>query len=339
MIALLPQTGFGTGEPLLPELLDSLSFGTSDRFDAAFAYAVRSGFDAIEPHLVNYESRWIIGLDDYVTDPNVLHRIFSSKKSKLRVASLNSKNRRFHPKVFCIWSSKESNHADLFVGSNNLSDGGLEKNVEFAVKIRAAAVSDAEAFKSSWLNIWDTGIDVTPSIISDYDAKFKSARAKLATVKSATPPPMYVAPLTAAAALPAIWLEIGSATAQGREVELPSALSWFLSSPGGTLSFVDTSGNTLNVSYKYRADNHMWRLGFKSSDISRLVGRATFQPSPGVRRSDLVLRLQRTSSGAIEVSIYPISSAVHAAFRNASISSGSLVLTRPRSSGGREFGT
>lgn len=70
----------------------------------------------------------VIGMDGYITKPNVLYEFINNK----RVKFLISKTGVFHPKIYLFKTNKDW---DLIIGSANMTSGGFGNNTEVMVHI------------------------------------------------------------------------------------------------------------------------------------------------------------------------------------------------------------
>ena len=131
-------------------LTASSASGNFDRLDVAVAYATLPGVKALALAVggIPQVSRWVVGLDDAITQPEALEFISQLPGSELRVVKLTP-SRRFHPKMYLLWSSSEKSKAAAAIGSGNMTVNGLRKNGEVAVILTAEAIKDANACSPS----------------------------------------------------------------------------------------------------------------------------------------------------------------------------------------------
>lgn len=118
-----------------------ISFKKYDKAYIAVAFFSKSGFDAIKKRLDTFlknggELQIIVGLDNFVTEPDALQALFDllkgERKSKLYLKKTHTKGRIFHPK-FYLFESKEKERGKIITGSANLTAGGLEENEEISI--------------------------------------------------------------------------------------------------------------------------------------------------------------------------------------------------------------
>ena len=94
----------GTDESSLEVVLSEVAAdGNFDRLDVAVAYATKQGLLTLRGALGGFpiKTRWIVGLDDAISQPEALEFLFALSGATLRLASL-SPQRRFHPKLYCL---------------------------------------------------------------------------------------------------------------------------------------------------------------------------------------------------------------------------------------------
>lgn len=122
----------------------------------AVAFVSDAGIDiirnSIDNNLLNYGTiEFLVGLDINATEPKALQSIFELQKSNERMklycyASLEPAS-IYHPKLYLC---KNKNDIIAIIGSSNLTEGGLHKNIEINIIIEA---NDADEIIS---DIYDT---------------------------------------------------------------------------------------------------------------------------------------------------------------------------------------
>ena len=278
-----------------------------DRLDVAVAYATLPGVKALDLAVggIPEASRWVVGLDDAISQPEALEYLAQLPGSELRVVKLTP-TRRFHPKMYLLWSSTNKGEAAAAIGSGNMTLNGLRKNGETAVVLTAEAVKDAKALKRQWLEMWELGHAPSNQELADYKELFKKAKTqrKIVTDIGAAPPepdptdfvgeePTFDgSPESATIA----WLEVGSANADGRDLEFPKAMMPYfgLSASPETRKFITVDGQEHALVFTKRV-NDMWRLMLSSGSIQSAVDRTTTRPASGANRSDLASVFQKLS--------------------------------------------
>jgi hypothetical protein len=78
--------------PLTQVIAGAVAGGNLDRLDVAVAYATLSGLDELEKALGGFAptSRWLIGLDDAVSQPAALDRIIANRSDLALILSKQS---------------------------------------------------------------------------------------------------------------------------------------------------------------------------------------------------------------------------------------------------------
>ncbi len=354
-IRLVAQGGTTSKVSLAAALKESLANTPIDRLDVAVAYATMSGVTALEMVVGQFPpvTRWVVGLDDAITQPAAIERLFALPGAEVRLAALTGQGRRFHPKIYCLWSSTVSDCCVLSVGSGNMTLNGLRRNGEAAAILSASSAKDVSELKAVWDEMWLLGAPLTPQSLADYKDRYKVARRarKAVTAAGAAPPepdidefvdvdqPLNGDPNTAIFA----WLDVGSATAQGREVELPQAVVPYFGVGSQAHSTVQLQlrpkkgGPSSTLPLTMRADNSMWRIAFTQSAISALTGRNTFRPLAGGNRSDLAIVFERTGLLQYNVECVLLASPDYQSLITKSTAAGALFRTMNTATG-RNFG-
>lgn len=113
-----------------------------------------------------------VGTDHAITDPDVLSLM---QDDHVEVFLMQTYRGVFHPKV--IWLEGATGNI-VWVGSNNLTKDGLDRNIELAVMIRSR---DVPADLRKWASRVASGsVRVTPGLLKSYQTerqKFESTRA------------------------------------------------------------------------------------------------------------------------------------------------------------------
>ena len=345
------------GGSLFDELKHWASQNVFDRLDVAVAYATLDGVKALYEALngIPVQTRWVVGLDDAVTQPGAIERIKAFDGSRLKVISFASQNRRFHPKFYRLWSSTDAALSYLVVGSGNLTSYGLKRNGEAFSILEAESDLDVIEHDAAWDMLEAASIEPTDAIIADYKTKYAKAKDARKQIADAGAAPSEPAPAQPGAPLfqhPALevdltvtawaWLDIGSATAQGREIELPRDMTpYFGISPttGATRTCEFTLPNNakMQIVLTYREDNAMWRIPMPAAAIQSLVGRPTFRPAVGGNRSPEAITFKRIGKRQFKVQAVPINGPEYLQLQNASLAVNGLARTST-SENGRNYG-
>ena len=254
-------------------------------FRAAVAFVKRSGTQHIREPLLNFSNHGTVrlsaGIDLYGTSREGLTDLLNATPNGEIYIYRNNGPYTFHPKVYLF---KSAQHADVIVGSGNLTGGGLFTNYEASLAARLDLAVEADA---AFLQVIEATLDVwsqpqagmcyllTPEFLEQLvTAGLVRSEAQLAAMQHAQPPiPPPGAPPAGAGAgagapggapAPPLFVStavppapaIVQAAAQAQEVELaveatelPSAA--VLAPPGivpyqgvGVTSFVMTLQNT-----------------------------------------------------------------------------------------------
>ncbi len=338
------------GGPTLEAALAKAVAGQGfDRIEVAVAYATLQGVRTLEALLTTFppESRWVIGLDDAISQPEALEYLMAAPGATVRLAAL-APARRFHPKLYCLSSSVHADRCVSAIGSGNMTLNGLRRNGETAVVLTAETADDTDALRTQWRSMWALGQDATQAAIDTYRARYKAAREARRIVEklgAAPPEPAPEAPVEIAGdfdASPASasvgWTEGASPSAGGRELEFPFPMMPYfrLAASPTTRRFHMPNGQAFPLTFTMRPDNGMWRLGFSRDSIFAAVGRETLRPLAGGNRSDLAVAFKRRIDGDFDVWMAVIGSPEHSQLIEASKAVGGLDRTRGR--GGRNFG-
>ncbi len=228
----------------------------------------------------SFSSRWLFGLDDYLTQPGVLRTCMSLPDSETRIASLHEQGIRFHPKLLMVSELNKSTLA--CVGSTNLTLGGIRDNCEAFAAFTTSRKKDAAALFKSFDDLWDVGEPATDDNVKLYEVEYSkrcrkgprpknrvkpcgsgvtSDRKKRASAILTTDSPVIDPALAKTC-----WIEVGNNTGKGHELEFKAEQALFFElSPSGSdgtkqfRTFVPSSGDATILPLRYQ-QNGMWRL-------------------------------------------------------------------------------
>jgi len=343
--------GRQNGPKLAIALAEALQGKSIDRLDVAVAYATQPGLQSLHGAVGNWPAvtRWVIGLDDAITEPEAIDTLLALGGSSVRLAKLGP-GRRFHPKLYCFWSSADASTCIVALGSANMTQHGFALNGESAVLLEAQTEQDATILKQSWRDLNSLGFAATTAKLDKYrvaHARAKAARRRMAKVGSLPLVPEETADLSATPTFDGTpqtanvgWTEGATPSAGGRDLELPKDLMPFFRLAGSpaTKRFRMANGQVFNLTFTLRPKNLMWRLLFSSEAILAGIGRETLRPIVGnATRSDLTIAFHRTTGTAdYDVQLQVIGSADDAALKARTSAVG--VIDRTRDPGGRYFG-
>lgn len=323
-----------------------------DRLDVAVAYATRPGLEALRTAIGDWPgaTRWVVGLDDAITQPAAIDYLAAMPGAQLRLASLAPEGRRFHPKLYCLWSSIDPATCLAVIGSANMTLHGLNRNGEVGAILVAETAAEGEMLKAAWVQMNALGRDIRDWDLHDYretHARARKARKRMAKIGAVPADPegeeeMGAVPIFDGdpAHASVAWTEGASPSAGGRDLEFPRPMISFFSlthSPS-TKRFRMNNGQVFPLTFTMRQDNQMWRLLFSRDAIFAGIGRQSLRPVAGnTNRSDLAIVFSRTNGGAdYEINLIVIGSPEHADLLARSQAVG--ILERTRNPGGRYYG-
>ena len=260
-----------------------------------------------------------------------------------------SPKRRFHPKIYCFWSSTYDDRCMTAIGSGNMTLNGLLKNGETAVLLSAESPPEVTALRAQWEAMWNLGESATQDAIDHYRETYVAARSKRREITDlgvAPPEPEPNAPVEVGPTFDGdptganlAWLEAGSPSAGGQDLEIPRNMVPFFELTGSPAvkTFRMCDGHHFQLTFTERTDNQMWRLMFSRDSIRSGIGRETLRPIDGGNRSDLVV-VFRESGGPEDyiVEMLLIGSPEYEALLSRSRELAGLFCTRDP--GGRNFG-
>lgn len=274
------------GQMLRAKLADR----TESAFGVASAFLTVGGIRdllATTSNLRKLDCRLVAGISNAVTHPQALTEAMSAGWN-VRLGSAPGR-RIFHPKMMiCGRSFNADGSVDepsfVYVGSSNLTVGGLHKNVECGI------VGDGglahESFASCFASLWAHGKDATASAIQLYAEEFAKRNRKRTTediealgvsdtIEDELPQYSDLSQRRASnqnVAMPdnvaaASWAGLESFTGEYRfQVEFPQASGSVLNrlirgASNQTVSILCTEDNTVrSMSYRFYTDNGMFRL-------------------------------------------------------------------------------
>lgn len=338
--------GNDTFSNVIPRVLARTNF---DQLDVAVAYATRAGLRALEVAIGQWpaRTRWIVGLDDAITQPEAIEDLIQLAPGAVWLAELGPQGRRFHPKVYCFSSSRDEGACAVVLGSANMTHHGLNLNAEAGLILLAEDAAEARQLKNLWGSMRHLARDPADFDLQAYrdrHARARMERRQLADQGVLPSQPEADEPTNLFDGSPAnasvAWTEGASPSAGGRDLEFPRDMMPFFAlrrSPTTKRFRMTPNRAPFALTFTERTDNQMWRLLFSSDAIRAAVGRETFRPTTGGNRSDLAIIFRRGSGPAdYDVDFVVIGSREHARLIRRTQASG--VLGRTRDPGGRNFG-
>lgn len=269
----------------------------------ATAYATVSGVRALlaafEDHGL-HSSRWLLGIDDSVTQPGAIDLLMSLPNAEVRVATYEDQHLRFHPKFFVFGKESGVKKILSIIGSANLTASALCGNGETVAVLESQSDHDQDSLDSVWSALWSQGHKPSKAELEYYKERYAKARSLRAVYKKIAKSPKLkkateVLESDEAELDPSMahicWIECGNVTAMGRELEFKAEQGLFfdLSPSGGkskTIAIKVSDGTVVNLRMKYQG-NHMWRLqmnndvpevkaGLRPKDKSGKLGRSPY---------------------------------------------------------------
>jgi HKD family nuclease len=305
---------------VLGEVLQNKDF---DRLDVAVAYATQQGISALKEVLGEWpaEMRWVVGLDDAITQPAAIDTLLGLNGVGLQLARLGPQ-RRFHPKLYCFWSSEDPATCLIAIGSANMTKHGLTLNGEATIFLEAETEAEADQLKEAWAALNALGEPVGTFDLDEYralHARARKARTRLADKGFLPQQPEADEPTLAFNGDPATatvaFADFGSAMGNGREIEFPKPMMPYFGIEDGTGSpqpqTLHFDGNVqLDIPLVRRPDNGMWRMTFGAqvpgSDVLKR------QVVNGVKqRSNQAVVFERNEDGSFNVHFVQLGSGAY----------------------------
>lgn len=179
MLTFLPQN---PGANPLKAIWDQVE---PDLVRVAMAFASEAGVLELRGKIIGAElfdavdKRWLIGIEDGVTQPKALEKLGSLSSSEARVpygaAVMADKHLKaphfFHPKLYCFENSA-SGEAAILSTSANLTLSALRSNVEQMLLWRGSrADAEVETLNEWWGGYWASADPATKAFLAAYEAR------------------------------------------------------------------------------------------------------------------------------------------------------------------------
>lgn len=318
---------------------------------AAMAYVTISGvrdmLDALQS--IPVSSKWVIGLDDAISQPGAIDLAKGFRDSHVRVASFEEYNYRFHPKILYFKHSSDSNQAMMMLGSVNLTRRALCDNVESAVFLFSEASEDIIELDRLWDSAWSTGQDLSTDCLESYKEKYKlskkyrnkASKERKSKNEESTEDSKDVLDSDLAEIDPSrattCWIECGNVTALGRELEFKAEQGlYFGLDPHGEdpkeLVFEVSDGNKVKLRMKYQ-DNQMWRLQMNNEVPEVAEGLRPTRSDGSLGRSPYVAVFIRKDQGVYSLRFVNLGSEEYKVLRETTSDLGTLGKTTAREYG------
>jgi len=317
---LTQSPGISEDETIGYRISNIISESGCNRIFVAAAYAtvagVRNILWSMEKSDVNFKSKWLLGIDDYFTQPGALSLCKNLRDSELRVASFANVGSKFHPKLILFSSSNSDNRNALLLGSSNMTVSGLERNAEACIINYSDSPTDGRALLGIWKYFWRLGKKLTEKALVSYTLEYKKRVKKLRKYglveddgeetkagqkEILNKDEAEIDPTHASIC----WIEVGKNTALGRELEFKAeqALFFGLSPHGGEPEFRNfevSDGSKIPLRLKYQ-QNAMWRLQMNSNVPEVARGLRPTLRGGKLGRSPYVTVFERTNKGTFKL--------------------------------------
>lgn len=169
----------GPGQSFVLNLPRKFSLGSqvanASRISLATAFAKLSGWSMISQALQRSSAELCLltGLDFYLTEPDLLQAWLKlqAERPRTRACLAMPKGRTFHPKVLLVEKGAAS---FAIVGSGNLSEGGLQTNVECSVYVDdPKAITALKQWVEFICSVQAGTVELRQSDIDAYRPKYK----------------------------------------------------------------------------------------------------------------------------------------------------------------------
>lgn len=110
----------------------SNAIDNSDEATLCIAFLKSSGLNQLINGLKRIKNKTVlfIGIDFYLTEPEALKTLY---KEGFKLFITKKENKTYHPKIYYF---KKDSDITVFIGSSNLTSGGLTSNIETSVKCK-----------------------------------------------------------------------------------------------------------------------------------------------------------------------------------------------------------
>lgn len=310
-VELLTQRPKGPKNGRLKDRLAEYAAATRcDELHAAAAYVtvegVNSLLEALEGRALK-SSRWLVGLDDAISQPGAIEKIRSLPNATVRIVTFAASGVRFHTKMIHLATSKTPKLSALMVGSANISRAAFEENAEAAAFVTSNSKATADWLREAFEEVWKLGHEPTQAELTTYKDRYDAAR-KLRKkldelLKESDDSPNVIDNPDEAQIDPALastcWIECGRITLMGRELELKAIQARFfgLNPTGGPteiITLIQQDGSEHPTQFVFRG-NSMWRVMFPTSIPEVAAGLRPVEPDGRLGRSPFVAVFKRTN--------------------------------------------
>lgn len=124
----------------------------------------------------------VIGTNMYVTSPDIIERCFDVPEAKVMYP--NDKP-MFHPKLYAFDLGKK---LEVYVGSSNLTNGGLKRNTECGVFLRSDKSSPSlQTLMDQIEALWEDAKEIDDDFVASYRANHRSMKGAKEKLKEFVP--------------------------------------------------------------------------------------------------------------------------------------------------------
>lgn len=143
----------------------------ADELWCAVALVKDNAFEFIQNKInENCIQHYLVGID-LPTPPSVLRVLQTKHQKGIFECAIYKSNFNYHPKVYLIRSGEKY---IAFIGSSNLTDGGLENNIELNYKVTNQ--EDCVSILNWFNSLYKDGYPLTDENISAYEVEFESIK-------------------------------------------------------------------------------------------------------------------------------------------------------------------
>ena len=323
------------------------------RMSVAVAYSSVAGITRVHDLVSSANQdicfRWLLGVDDYFTQPGAIEFCALKSKESVRIYKSSKKTLRFHPKIYLFEGSAQNGRAALIVGSTNLTASAMERNCEAYAIIRTAKRARRNKLVSLYESLWNLGISPSETFMMKYKRNYRRQAnersfpngdeavrrrkgSKIQAILKSDQAEM------SPEAAEVCWIEVGKNTAKGRELEFKAEQARYfgLSPRGGDperKTFIVSTRKKVKLRLKYQANN-MWRLQFTPDVPEFKAGLRLLAADGRLGRSPYVAVFTRIKGNdEFRLSFARVNSKKDRAIRSRSMSIGTLGRTTAREYG------
>jgi HKD family nuclease len=302
---------------LLSLITEEIASNEYTRISACAAYASYRGVVLVRTAIASAgipKFRWLLGLDDCITDPQAIYVASGMKNAETRLVAITS-GRRFHAKAYLLdLSAKQA--ATLIIGSANLTERAFTKNCESFVLVRAKTQAQIIELQQYWDLLWRMGEPATRESVSRYEKQCKERRLNYSEVEEES---SSAAPTSRTTRLvkrsldtsKLAWIMLGYNTGGGSQLDIVKRLASFLGLPKspiqGSTAYLTFNSPLGSKTFQLTFTKGMWRFmnlqqGFKQRlrPNPEKASPYVLVISPGETDTSPTLTIQRLNSQETE---------------------------------------